>query len=181
MSAPNATAGTAAAKAKAKAKAKAPKLISSETVLLRDLSVAEDSGWREIDSERVIELTNTILEGGWGATSLKGPSLIADDSGRLLNSTTDGRIILFDGKHLVQALQNLLNDKYNAGLSAEDNSEWLVEPLEEIFKSGLKMEVYQFPEYDKLTHECWQALAHEQDNNKLLHTSLNQKAQLMKK
>ena len=180
MSAAAAGKATAKAKAKAAAKAKAPKLIRSETLPLQDISVAEDSGWREIDSERVEELEKVILDGGWGATSLKGPSLISDDSGKLQHSTTDGKTVLFEGKHLVQALLNLKNGKYDV-IPMEEMGDWLVEPLEEIFKSGLKMEVYQFPEYDRLTHECWQALAHEAESNKLLHTTLNQKAQLMKK
>ena len=170
----------AKAKAKAKGQAKAPKLLRSVTHKLAEISTAEDSGWRDVDAARVQELETIIYEGGWGATSLKGPSLISDNGGKVMHSTTDGNVILFDGKHVVAALRNVY-DQY-ASKSEEERAglEWLSEPLEEVLTKGLKMEVYQFAEYDRLTHKCWQALAHEQESNKLYHTTLHQKAQVMK-
>ena len=181
----SAASSSAAAKAKAEArntsvKAQAPKLIRNETVPLQAISIAEDSGWRETDEERCTELQAIILDGGWGATALKGPSLIADDGGKVQYPIEDGKAILFDGKHLVKVLQTLKEEKH-LQCPKEELGDCLADPLEEIFINGLKMEVYQFTEYDKLRHECWQALAHEAESNKLLHTTLNQKAQLMKK
>ena len=130
---------SAQAKAEAKAKSQAPKLLRCEVIPLADISVADDSGWREIDDERCTELQDVILDGSWGATALKGPSLIADDSGKLQFCTIDGKAILFDGKHLVTVLQFLKQDKYLK--LPKEQLTWLCEPLEEIFNNGLKMEV----------------------------------------
>ena len=124
---------SSAATAKAKVKAQAPKLIGSKEIKLEEISIAEDSGWREIDEDRCQELEAIILEGGWGATSLKGPSLIADDGGKVQNSTVDGKAILFEGKHLVKVLQVLEQTKFK--VCPKEDLDWLVEPLEEIFHS----------------------------------------------
>ena len=91
-----AKASQAKAKAKAQAKAQAPKLIGGMEIKLDDISIEEDSGWREIDEDRCDELEAIILDGGWGATSLKGPSLIADDGGKVQYSTCDGKAKLFE-------------------------------------------------------------------------------------
>ena len=53
-------------------------LLRHEMHKLCELSTADDSGWREVDQDRVAELEVMIFEGNWGATALAGPSLVAE-------------------------------------------------------------------------------------------------------
>ena len=142
--------------------------------------MAADSGWREVDGERVAELEAMILDGNWGATALAGPTLMSEGDA-VMTSSEDGGLILFNGKHIICAL-HLVAARYSA-MSASEGSlaAWVCPRLESIFKEGMRFEIYQFRDpYDRLRHMSIQALAHEQEQNKLYNTTLAQKAQLVK-
>ena len=47
-----------------------------EVVSLDAVSLADDSGWHDLDPARVEELSAMIFGGNLGATALAGPSLI---------------------------------------------------------------------------------------------------------
>ena len=115
-----------------KGKNEAAAIVRVETHKLCEISVAEDSGWRDQDNERVQELTASIMEGNWGFTSLAGPSLVAEND-RVLASAIDGGLILFNGKHIVLALLSV-EGQYRA-MSDEHKAaaHWLTESLEEVF------------------------------------------------
>lgn len=66
-------------KARSAAPSAMAKFLRNERHKLCEISVSEMSGWRELDPERVAELRAMILDGGWGATALAGPSLVADN------------------------------------------------------------------------------------------------------
>ncbi len=63
---------------------KAPKkstmavIVGHEMHTFDAVSMGGDSGWRDVDPERVAELVQMIMDGSWGATSLAGPSLVAE-------------------------------------------------------------------------------------------------------
>ena len=78
-------------------------VVDHEVIQLDDVSLVEDSGWHEMDGGRVDELAATILDGTWGATSLACPSLVAQ-GGHELISVEDGKFVIFNGKHITQAL-----------------------------------------------------------------------------
>lgn len=57
----------------------------------------------------------------------------------------------------------------------------MTDALEQVFTEGLLFQVYQYPDpYDRLRHQSFQALAHEEEQNKLYYTTLAQKARLMR-
>ncbi len=119
-----------------------------------EISVAVDSGWRDVDEERVTELENIILDGSYGSTSLAAPTLIAEN-GRVLVSTVDGGLCLNNGKQMIAALRRV--EKTYESMSPPDHEEapWLVAGLIKVFTEGLRLDVYQFPGpyYDRLQHQ----------------------------
>jgi hypothetical protein len=175
-------------------------IIGHEVVALDSVSLGTDSGWRDLDSERVDELVAMIVEGSWGATSLAGPSLIAA-SGTKLTSCEDGKYIIFNGKHVVKALmvareraagataaESEAGSAANAGTAGataavgEGAAAWVTDALTQIFEVGLLFTIYEFQAgaYTSLRHQTVQALSHEEEQNKLYHTTLAQKAQLVR-
>ena len=57
-------------KAQATAKSTMSAIVRHEVVPFDNASLAGDSGWRELDPERVDELVNMIVEGNWGCDQL---------------------------------------------------------------------------------------------------------------
>ena len=76
-------------------KSKNAAIVSHEVVALDSVSLAVDSGWRDLDQEHVEALVNMILEGNYSATALAGPSLISE-GGRKLTSREDGKYVIRD-------------------------------------------------------------------------------------
>ena len=156
-----------------------PQFLTSTVVKLCEISVANDSGWRDIDDARVQELEAVILDGSYGATSLAGPSLLAED-GKPMHSTTDGGYILNNGKQIAHALQHIFAKVASVSEAERDDAAWLNTALRRVFDEGLRMDIFQYPgPYDRLTHQTVQALAHESDQNKLYNTTLMDKARLV--
>ena len=112
-------------KANTPAPAYAPVYVESKLLKLDDVSVAHDSGHRDIDDDRVQELfEKVILAGRWGQASLSRPKLRPVEKfiflclivtvgfrrytpdGRPMTAA-DGRSKLADGKHCVTALKIL--------------------------------------------------------------------------
>ena len=69
-------------------------VVGHDIIQLDAVSLAEDSGWCELDGGRVDELVAMILDGYWGATSLAGPSLVAQGGHKLI-SVEDGKFVIF--------------------------------------------------------------------------------------
>ncbi len=108
-------------------------------------------------------------------------------------SSEDGKLVIFNGKHVAQALL-VVRDQYRglapreAGSTAEGSAgstageeAWATDALVKIFNEGLMFAVYEFPgAYSHLRHQSAQALSHEEEQNKLYHTTLAQKAKLVR-
>ncbi len=84
-----------------------PDVVDTRRIKLDDLSVEEDSGWREWDEERVSQLADAFMTGDFGATTLAIPSVLADSERVLRTSQVDGRTRLNNGKSTVGALKRL--------------------------------------------------------------------------
>ena len=83
------------------------KIVDSKRLKLDELSVAEDSGWRDLDTERVAELADLFRAGDYGATTLAAPSVFFGENGKYLQSKEDGRIRLNNGLSTIAALKLL--------------------------------------------------------------------------
>lgn len=82
---------------------------------------------------------------------------------QVLKSANDGRLIICNGKHVVaalQAVQSTLKPNTNPG-AAEEQPEWLSEELKVIFADGLRMDVVEFPDSDRIHHLAWCCISHE--------------------
>lgn len=173
-------------------------MVGHKVVKLEEISLADDSGWRELDAERVSELCEVIKGGSYGATSLMGPSLVQQDN-KMVLSATDGRFVIYNGKHFISALlrcQELAGvgvstPATGVGVSAlaatdgpttaEGQMEWLTDQLVDVFTQGLSVALFEFPDgYSNLRHRSIQALSHEEEHNKLYHTTLAQKARIVR-
>jgi hypothetical protein len=194
--------------------------VGHEKLRLDEVSLASDSGWRELDNERVDELVAVIMQGSWGMTSLAGPSIVSE-GGTKQCSAEDGKFVIFNGKHIVKAL--LVAREYATAATAAhaaDGSasaavdgtggstpaitdgaggspvaaiadgtggsppvkEWLTDALQAVFSQGLLFTIYEFQHgpYSHLRHRSVQALSHEEEQNKLYHTTMQQLAQLVR-
>ena len=56
------------------------KIVDCKRLMLDELSVAEDSGWRELDAERVAEMADLFRAGDYGATTLAPPSVLFSEA-----------------------------------------------------------------------------------------------------
>ncbi len=54
--------------------------LRTERVKLADLSLAGDSGWRDLDESRVGQLEEVLYRGDFGNTTLAKPSVLCDQS-----------------------------------------------------------------------------------------------------
>ena len=77
--------------------------VGHKMIQLDAVRLAEDSGWRELDGGRVDESVAMILDGNRGATSLAGPSLVAQGGHKLI-SVEDSKFVICNGKHIAKAL-----------------------------------------------------------------------------
>ena len=147
-------------------------------VSTKEISCAADSGWRELDPDRVAELEAVVFEGNFGNTSLAAPSLIAEND-KIRISREDGRLQLYNGKHWIQCLKNV--QEQLGDIVDLEAQVWYTNELKEVFSVGLRVDVFEFIEpYDALHHQTVQSFAHETDQNKLYNTSILQKAKLVK-
>ena len=164
-----------------KCTSKMAKQTRSELIPLREISLASDSGWRELDESHVTSLMAVVTNKDWGATTLAGPSLIAE-GGKIITSREDGKCVIFNGKHMITALKRFGDTIEGLTEAQLESIEWWDDVVARIFQHGLSFTVFEFQDgvYSHLRHRSVQALAHEEDQNKLLHTTMLQKARLVR-
>lgn len=78
------------------------------------MSTEADSGWRELDDDRIAELVGLFTNGDSGATTLAIPSLLAGPDGAPTLSRIDGRARLNNGKWAIAALKVLQKEAAEA-------------------------------------------------------------------
>ncbi|HJO96325.1 MAG TPA: hypothetical protein QF753_23265 [Victivallales bacterium] len=147
--------------------------------LAGDLSLAEDSGWRELDEESTALYVKMIKAGSWGATALRPP--------RLNNrkcSLVDGKYLLDDGKKITSAIVFLIGelggeDKIKE-MKEEDRPDWLLEPLYAIMCGEWNLEIVDYEGADESSRIAIQVLAHEQESNKFEPSSNYDKIKICK-
>ena len=170
-----------AAKAKANAsKATAingrPQILKTERVKLDDISVCEDSGWRERDSGEIAILREKFKAGEYGIGILTIPSILCWDE-KPKCSCDDGRYLINNGMSTISALKDLFQDASKH--CEEDAPDWVAGELAEIFKSGLRCDFVQYAEDDRDIVVAWNALAHDADSNRYQQTSIETKVKVV--
>ena len=83
-----------------------PSVLKTERVMLDDISVCEDSGWRDVDAGEIAILREKFRAGEYGIGILTIPSILCWN-GQPKNSSDDGRWLLNNGKSTISALKEL--------------------------------------------------------------------------
>ncbi|CAE7447316.1 unnamed protein product, partial [Symbiodinium sp. CCMP2592] len=163
---------------KAGTPAYAPVYVESKLLKLDDVSVAHDSGHRDVDEDRVLELyEKVILAGRWGQASLSRPKLRYDPAGRPM-AASDGRSKLADGKHCIAALK-----KAAETVAQSDDAtqlEWYTGEIKDILTVGMRFDCIKFSDDDEAAVKLFYTMAHEQEANKLRTTSVEHKIKLVR-
>ena len=83
-----------------------PTILKTERVKLEDISICEDSGWRESDPREIAILTEKFKAGEYGNGILTIPSILCWDEKPKV-STEDGRYLINNGRSTISALKML--------------------------------------------------------------------------
>ena len=114
-----------------------------KAVLPSAVSLLEDSGWRSVEDTAVTVLYDTFKDGGYGLTSLKPPSLLAE-LGKVKESRFDGKYLLYDGKQCIAALQRIEKEVGEMSPEQREEASWLNPGLQLAVTTGLDMQLSQF-------------------------------------
>lgn len=165
-----------------------------ELVKISDVSVAADSGWREVNQRRVDELVDSFKTGLYGVGLLRRPSILSAHGAVKLAS--DGRSTLMDGKHTFVALA-ILAELYRKDVESanaepatvgEDGGpatagvvEW--SPLlVQAITVGVSVDVMQFAEGDdEDLRVAFCASSHDEATNKYRVTSIRNLVQVARR
>ena len=80
-------------------------------------------------------------DGSWGASTMAKPSVLCSAGGKMV-SAIDGRYLLNNGKQVIIALKTVAAD---LDMSTLESLEWVVDDLEETFKTGLHVDKVEYP------------------------------------
>ncbi len=145
-------------------------VVASAKVLINDISISEDSGWRPIDRNRVEELKLMFEEGQYGMNLLRKPSCL-QEVGHMLTSSHDGLLKLADGKHTVAALSEL-KCKYDSLGEEEQAALEYTENLVRALTEGIDISFIEFPDWDDDVTFAWAVGCHDLEANKYKPTTL---------
>ena len=159
-----------------------PKILKTERVKLDDISVCDDSGWRERDPREITILRDKFKAGEYGNGILTIPSILCWDQKPKV-SLDDGRWLINNGRSTIAALKELFQET-QPGHQFEDpvelhQNDWVVGELAEIFESGVRCDFVQYFEDDRDLVVAWNALAHDADNNRYRQTSIETKVKVV--
>ena len=177
-------------------KAHVAERVGGQRVSLDDLSLEEDSGWRDVERSHVEELKLKILQGEYGQTTMTPPSLLLDQNDLAMNSSIDGKYILDNGKHWIAALVDIKQvyeeikqqlvaacPPREAACSPEITEamwpEWLMPPLRKVFEEGCFIDWHKYPSDDRLAQAAVQCLSHEQDMNRFRQSTVKDKTSIV--
>ena len=106
------------------------------------------------------------------------PSLIAK-VGTVMVSNVDGKLLLCDGRQIIAALAQVQSKFSQMSEEEVQQASWFGEGLLTILQGGTRLPVFQFTEpYERLRHQAVRAVAREQEQRKLSHTTLAQRAKV---
>ena len=159
-------------------------VVQTILVKLEDISLASDSGWRDVAPDMVNRLKEKLMAGEWGQTTLGNPSIVCELGQPM--TASDGKLCINNGKHIITALVELNSLLEKAGLLAEHEEgamdvpigfAWFVPPLREVFTQGVRMDYVQYPVgTGRSTHAAVQCLAHEAEMNQFQESTAIDKA-----
>jgi len=154
---------------KVAAKVFAPKtILESHNVEVDDVSIEDDSGWRDLDPRRVQQLVETFIAGDFGTNILRKPSILMENG--TAQTASNGKIRLSDGKATFAALaevQRMIAEDQKK--PAEEQKAWS-EKLLVALTSGVEVSAVEFTEVEHV--RVYNVLAHDTESNKYQATSI---------
>ena len=153
-----------------------PSILKTERVRLDDISVCDDSGWRDSDNGEITILREKFKAGEYGIGILTIPSILCWSEAPK-TSTHDGRWLLNNGRSTIAALLDLFH--IQAQHSEGEPPDWVAGELAEIFESGVRCDFVQYAEDDRDLVVAWNALAHDAENNRFRQTSIETKVKVV--
>ena len=163
-------------------------VVGSGRIALHDISLSEDSGWRDLDPEHVVMFVRSIKDGQWGRTQMARPSLRCQLGGEPMLSAIDGKKKLRNGKHIIAALLEVQEEHMkwhkeqnpnggespNGGQSPWDyDLPWLVPALKQGYEEGFLLDFYLHSDpSDNAAHIALQVYDHESAQNTYVESSL---------
>ena len=146
------------------------RVVKTQQVQLDDISLASDSGWRDVDPHMVAQLKEKLMQGDLGRTTLGNPSIVCEQQQAL--TASDGKLCINNGKHIITALVEMKSLLEQNGLptgpgggevdSVPDGFPWFVPPFRDVFTQGVRMDFVDYPVgCARSTHAAVQCVAHE--------------------
>ena len=167
-----------APKAKSKAASQlAPTILAQDfKISIEDVSTEEDSGWRQLDDERVLALQKIFLSGQWGVNIMTKPSVLSEHGNPVM--AQNGARKVCDGKHTFAALKECKKKWEAAGddPDADEDTVW-TDALIDVFTNGVSVYVYQFNDMGRMKAFC--VAAHDESNNTYKPTNVHDLWQLV--
>ena len=74
--------------------------VNSVMYQIEDISTEAEDCWRKIDARLIEEITTSIKDGNWGASTLQFARVLGDEDGKIIPSVLNGRPKLLDGNHV---------------------------------------------------------------------------------
>lgn len=149
---------------------------------LEEVSLAEDSAWRDADPEEVRMLEESIIaNANYGVTAMANASLVYEN-GLAKVSAADGLHLIDDGRKIVTVLLNI-GKRLATMLEVEKEAAlWYNDALKDVFENGYQFSRKEYPlGTENLERVIYQTLRHEEDQNRFEKTSLLQKATVARK
>ena len=153
-----------------------PTVLNTERVMLDDISVCDDSGWRDVDTGEIAILREKFRAGEYGIGILTIPSILCWNE-QPKHSPDNGRWLLNNGKSTISALQELFSEQKEHG--EKEAPWWVAGELAEIFTSGVRCDFVQYAGDDRDLVVAWNALAHDAENNRYRQTSIETKVKVV--
>ena len=152
----------------------APEVFDTKRLLLKEVSLAEDSGWRDLDEDRVRELVSNFKDGAYLLVIMQSPAVLCVDSKPAVSSV-DGKYVLCNGKSTMAALVHLALEYEVAKLKSQPTT-WAQGLLLKALVEGPRVDFVNYQGLDPVFVTAWQGMCHDQDSNVWRPTSLATKA-----
>ena len=126
------------------------KVPGKEKVKISEIFFSEDSGWRDLDEEMVLQLMETFDAGNFGQTAMSQITF-------LQHTDCDDKELIDNGLSACTALYRLYQ-KY------QEKMDEAPETLKTIFTGGVDACFKQYDDDDKSTRRLWNASIHSAEN-----------------
>ena len=146
-----------------------PKLVRSQVIGLDKIdSETSATGWRDLNTKRIDELTDLFLGGSYGLGVTCGVQILEKEN-------SHGQKVIDDGVSTVAALKACAAT-YATNNELTPNKEVWSESLATIFRNGLPVRVVAYKDDDdREAREAWNTAKHDEDNASVRWSTLHQK------